>query len=211
MREAGPEMQGARTIGWLVGTIVIGAVGSGLWDVAFRPGVNILSRVTLTVATLGLESARDSIYADVAMGHHELPSLYLLLAAFTAFMSIFGFISGQWYFKRQRGRVAALSEEGRERRRNRLNRALSWLLGVFAVFSVILLVRFVMINYTNIAITYFEQSLAICGPYLTDQEAKEIRSGFARIKKREDYVKIMQLLEGVAEPHGLKLPQFTIW
>ena len=42
------------------------------------------SRAILTAVTLGLDSARSGIYADVAQGHHELPSLHSFLLMITA-------------------------------------------------------------------------------------------------------------------------------
>jgi hypothetical protein len=63
-----------RWLGWFVGVLVIGALGSGLWDVAFRGVYDSISRFFLTLFTLGLDSTRNSIYASIAEGHHEVPS-----------------------------------------------------------------------------------------------------------------------------------------
>ena len=69
-----------RVLGWFVGVLVIGALGSGLWEVLFRGIYEWGSRFLLTFLTLGLDSTRNSIYANIAQGHHEVPSLKLLFA-----------------------------------------------------------------------------------------------------------------------------------
>ncbi|MGB8247382.1 MAG: hypothetical protein WCE98_05140, partial [Chlorobium sp.] len=61
-------------------TIILGALGSGLWSFA-EPTVGRLGNWVLSAATLGIQSIQDETYASAALGLHELPSLYILLMA----------------------------------------------------------------------------------------------------------------------------------
>ena len=63
----------------IVVTILLGAIGSGLWDAALKPITLKLGSQLYTVITFGARRSRDKIYKRAAMGHHELPSLYILL------------------------------------------------------------------------------------------------------------------------------------
>jgi hypothetical protein len=148
------------------------------------------------------------------MGHHELPSLQGLLFLISVCTGLLaGLATASLVFSRWQNRAGSAEEaaEMRKMRMNRLRMYTYWIIGTTVLAVAFLGARFAMINYTNLAVTYFEQSLAICGPHLTHQDVKEIRSSFASVKRREDYVEVMQRLEDVAIPHGLKLPQFTIW
>ncbi len=72
-------------------------------------------------------------------------------------------------------------------------------------------VRFVMHNYVNLAVTYFEQSMRIVGPYLEVYQERQLRSDFASIKNKRDYTELMSKIREVAKRHGKELPQFTVW
>lgn len=68
---------------WILGivaSIVLGAIGSGLWEIAFKPIGKKLSSIVFTIITFGAKRAQDNIYKSAAMGHHDLPSLDNLVA-----------------------------------------------------------------------------------------------------------------------------------
>lgn len=68
----------AKKIWFWVGTLVVGALGSGLWSLIEAPFWKIANWF-LTATTLGIQSIRDNVYARAALGLHELPSLYLFM------------------------------------------------------------------------------------------------------------------------------------
>jgi hypothetical protein len=69
-------------------TVLLGAIGSGLWDTVLKPLGTKIDNVLFTAMTLGARRSRDKIYKNAAMGHHELPSLYLLLMALLLLASL---------------------------------------------------------------------------------------------------------------------------
>src|SRR5260370_37201259 len=79
----------------ILGTILLGALGSGLWDAIFRPLLPWLGELLLNVGTLGLEQLRDGIYVEVARGTYERAGLLivqLVIGGFAAFL--LGIVSG---------------------------------------------------------------------------------------------------------------------
>src|SRR5262245_16986182 len=64
--------------GWLVGWLVLGALGSGLWQRLGDPIYVSLRDGGLNLATLGLTTLKDSLYTSVALGLHERASTQLL-------------------------------------------------------------------------------------------------------------------------------------
>lgn len=71
--------------------------------------------------------------------------------------------------------------------------------------------RFLMLNYVNLAITHFEQSLNIVRPYISNEREKMIVSKYSQIDEREDYVLVMKNIEEIAKQNGVQLPDFSIW
>jgi len=55
---------------WILGgisTVVLGALGSGLWSGVFAPLGSIAFRGLLSIVTLGLAAAKDSVYRRAAL------------------------------------------------------------------------------------------------------------------------------------------------
>ncbi|PYL12647.1 MAG: hypothetical protein DMF48_01935 [Verrucomicrobia bacterium] len=67
---------------WILGGIstVLGALGSGLWSGVFAPLGSIAFRGLLSIVTLGLAAAKDSVYRRAALGFAERASELLLAA-----------------------------------------------------------------------------------------------------------------------------------
>lgn len=61
-------------------TILLGAVGSGLWDIAFKPISMKIPRIALIIFTLGLKKFRNPIYRRISRGKEDnSPSFYFLI------------------------------------------------------------------------------------------------------------------------------------
>src|SRR4030043_325159 len=69
-------------------TILLGAIGSGLWDVVLKSFFNWMGRLLLTFVTLGLTSASNRIYQNVSKGLHEVPILHIFLIIMMIFLLI---------------------------------------------------------------------------------------------------------------------------
>jgi hypothetical protein len=76
----------------VVGALVLGALGSGLWELLFKPLLAWITTLFLNIATLGINSLRDDLYAEIAKGIYDrsgLLGLSLLVAwATTFFLSL---------------------------------------------------------------------------------------------------------------------------
>ena len=59
------------------GPIILGAIGSGVWDVGMKPFGRLLIDSTLSVVSLGSSSIQNSIYKEAAKGNHEQASMIL--------------------------------------------------------------------------------------------------------------------------------------
>ncbi|MCW5205993.1 hypothetical protein VU08_03550 [Desulfobulbus sp. F5] len=219
------------TLKWILGilgTIVLGAIGSGLWSLLLEPISVWAGRTLFTIATLGLEALRTNVYVAVAKGLHEEASLAILLFLIFVSLGILGYYSGRMHGRRHAEReiasiVAKIKSDTLDEkdRRNRIQKELverkdkiyaetsiSTTLGLICIIVFCNFQLFILF-YTNSAITHFRQCYSICEPFITEQQAKEFRSQFALVESRTDYVVLLQDICNIADKNGKKCPKFT--
>lgn len=193
-------------------TILFGAIGSGVWELMFAPIAARVGRTLLTVFTLGLDSARDAIYRTAAKGHHELPSVFLY--GFLAIAAMFvPLLIAMPVFVRTTLRRRLASKQPDELRRllQRVRRLLTIMTCIGVVLGAVIFVRFLMHSYVNQAVTHFEQSMRIISPHLDVLEEKKLRSSFASIQNRREYVEVMARIGEIAQRNKKELPKFSAW
>ncbi|MEO6816232.1 MAG: hypothetical protein ABI177_05975, partial [Edaphobacter sp.] len=62
----------------MFGALIVGAIGSGMWDILVKPSGKWIGQAILTAATLGSQKVKDSVYVEAARGLHDAPSLLIL-------------------------------------------------------------------------------------------------------------------------------------
>lgn len=200
-------------------TIFLGAIGSGLWDAALKPASRKFGSVIFTIITFGAKQARDNTYKRAAMGHHELPSLYILLCVLTCGIAFMVLVQLRIYVAVYAPEIMPPSIILQNPQKLDLNikdhllkineralRALKFmsLAGIFAM--VILIYRFAAINRMNLITTYFEQSLMAVRPFIDDSKVHLVRQQYALMTSKEQYDAIICELSAVAKNNGASLP-----
>ncbi len=206
-------------------TILLGSVGSGLWEVALRPAGQWAVRSLLTVITLGSSAVKDDVYREAAKGLHETSALEVLsLAILFQGLALFLFAGRHFAEKsasrevqRIKDRLSDLQNEAKiellegviAKLDRRVTRAmvLALVLGLLCVgyqFTGLLVQQ-----EANLAFTYFRQSLTACRPYVDDREARALEARFALIRERADYIAIIDDLQRTAAANHLELPKFA--
>jgi hypothetical protein len=66
-------------------------------------------------------------------------------------------------------------------------------------------------SYINTAIAHFEQSLAIVSPHATQDELLMLRSRFAQVTNRDDFVAVLSEIDRIGDRGGLELAGFEAW
>jgi hypothetical protein len=212
-------------------TVALGALGSGFWETVFKPSFVRIGRFLLKVVTLGMSSARDALYKDMAVRPTYKPAVFLVALVSFAFMLFLGTVTGYYYrdyFKapeyvdiaHYESKIKDMSLEELQKEKERLGiqqHGLKKKLGLilFTVsligFVVTTLVH-VRYRYLSTAIAHFDQLMAICAPYLSTEEEKTLRSAFAQMTCRNDYVTIIEKLKDHAIKHGVDtLPAFMLF
>ena len=63
----------------ILGAIIVGALGSGLWESLLGPAIHAVSRWVLDIASLGLASYRNGVYRQIAADNQSAVGLETLL------------------------------------------------------------------------------------------------------------------------------------
>jgi hypothetical protein len=191
---------------WLAGTLILGALGSGLWEAVIRPSMLWFVTLMLNLGTLGLSSLRDGIYVDVAKGSYEEAGLALLAMA-TGLLC--GVSTAPLVIS-----LASRARDANGRSTSVVVRVLrkNWMLiAIPLIFGMIFCVNLFRVTYTAQAATYAEQLLQITDPYETERDRLLFRSELSQISSRDDYVRLVNKLKSIAASHNLKIPEFVVY
>jgi len=99
---------------YIVLALVLGALGNGLWEAAFKPFFSLSGRVLLRASTFGFTVARDSIYKEIARRTTNRPALFILGLATFVFVYQLGVASVNYdraNISREDAIAAKLAEE----------------------------------------------------------------------------------------------------
>jgi hypothetical protein len=219
----------------ILGAIIVGALGSGLWESLLGPAIHAVSRWVLDIASLGLASYRNGVYRQIAADNQSAVGLETLLvinliAAFAigwlVTTAVKESMSVGSRIQHLLSALAAASPEPRpdasaERIRQEAEGMLELhgklRLGVYLNSACIIavLISFIVsharLSYVSSAEAHYHQVLRVASPYLDANERADVESKFAQIASRDDYVKLLSTLEGQCETHGQRVPQFSPW
>lgn len=200
-----------RKILLVLGTITLGALGSGLWEAFLKPSAYWVVTLTLDLATLGLTTLRDGMYADAAKGSYERASFTVLLLSLSMWGGVMGglagFIAAPSFFAKRRF-------SNGQRPRNRvillLRNHVVVLAALFAL-SLLAAVQVGRVGYVIRAANYADQLQQIVAPYVTPAERLRYSSKFAQVTTRQEYVSLIEELKLVAQKNAAKVPDFALY
>lgn len=222
---------------YVVLTVILGAIGSGFWEAIFKPFFTLITRVFLRISTFGLAAARDSIYKEIARRSLNKPILQLLFMI-TLFMSVVLGMASSKYMRssisegntvklvqdkeRYLEILKNLPKEEVEKHASELKIKLHAIetelakqiflgvfLGVLFLF-VISIYGYARNSYICLAISYFDQCLAICRPYITPEERVKFLAQYASVSSKSDFALLIKSISNISETQNLVLPKFIM-
>jgi hypothetical protein len=221
---------------WIT-TVVLGAIGSGVWEVVFSPIYGSIVGFLLSAMSFGVKSFKDAVYVDVSAGLHEVPSMLLLSHAWSleagalCAVLFYGFTS----LRNSKRKVEKMREMLTGKHKTNTERELTseedWKKEVtelalqvqsveragvvVAAFLVFMMSGMMWIaiktSYANSAIVYYKQMAAIVSPDITDDARRMYDSRFASIENGDDYSSLITELRLIADKNNRRYPKFTIW
>ena len=67
----------------LIGVIILGAIGSGVWQIIGDPLLSIITKTFIDAINFITNTYKDGIYIEAARGLHENPATKLYILVFT--------------------------------------------------------------------------------------------------------------------------------
>lgn len=219
----------------VLGTVLVSALGSGVWESLLAPAIHASARWVLDIASLGLTSYKDGVYQEIAtdnpsaIGAATLGEVLLVFST-VIMMIILYMLRFLDRIRAQRERLlrtlseaspASQPDISMEARRQESMARLRVVRRFQLVFYLLLIAVGVVFvqhqfyvareTYVNSADAHYHQVMRVDSPYLDAHEETEIESAFAQIGSRDDYVRLVSQLESQCEAHGQKVPQFNPW
>lgn len=185
--------------GWIlsaIGVIVLGAIGSGVWQIIGQPIVDFIVELTVDTINVFFSSYKDSIYARASLGFHERASNNLFTLVMMVFLVVPIILS-------VRGKLDLIPE----RYENSFIFFIS--LRIFQVINLAVLVSLVIYmvtqnSYVNRVIIYVDTSLDRLAPYESEETITELRAEFREVQTASDYHSLYAEIESLILENGLE-------
>ena len=225
-----------RVVLGVAGTIILSAVGSGLWESVLGPGLHAGRNWILNSISLVFSGYKNEIYAQIARdngGAASIQSLYVTIAIyfFLFVMAISDMAARQrtteiGYDDLSRKLQADLNkpsdpEVTLEQLKvdvakaavdvKRMRKYIYTVAGMVAILVTSHMISYLRISYVDSASGHYHQALSITSPYLSPEQRIEIESQFSQIKDRQDYATVLGRLTDEAKSHGVAIPSFDAW
>ncbi len=192
-------------------TILLGAIGSGIWDIIFRPSLN---RAGSLVTRLS-QHADNAVFTTAALNPLPLPSLIILMLiifiplvfAINHMMdAFFKFRFEDALDKWHKEKLHATGKQEMKRKLRLLYRVLHFFQGIIMI-SIFLasFAGFQIVNEAILVWRVFHQNLAICVPVVSAEQQTTLQSQFVVMKTRKDFKKIVNTLDQKAKEGNLQL------
>jgi hypothetical protein len=209
-----------RTIGI---ALVLGAIGSGLWEVLLRPACVATGNGLLTLLSRTANGYVDALHEPIANGHagHEalhvftIGSMLLLSSYWLAVIVLRSMMDRLVHKVEERPMPQSLGSRllagsgALPVRARRLRRRSTVVMVVLASLTSVLVLEGVFrAMYEWRAVTFVERSLDILAPKMAESERLRLRAQYRSIGSAGDFYALEDALRGEATKQSVTLPEF---
>lgn len=196
------------TLKYLGGALIIGALGSGLWDLFLKGVFIFLGNSFINLISLFYSGYIDLIYSHVGGGYDflvVLPTLLLFL-----FVILFGVFFLFFYHFRVRRIINGTYESSKNRvGQTRYIKIMTNPFTVWVImFTAIILYSDLLIkgatSYT--ACTTIERNMDIIKPYVSEHEFNLLRSEYRLVNDKTKFKNLVTKINKVADTRHIELP-----
>jgi hypothetical protein len=178
-----------KIISWAA-VVLLGALGSAFWEL-IKPLLGWVLSATLAIATLGLDSLRDGMYASAGRGL-GLPEPLASLSLSNAGLMLVVAVMVVKYLNLPKTSPA---------------KEIAKLIPLMLLTgSVTMLIGAVRSNYVEELTNHFVRLSIIAAPYIDEKETKKLNSEFTRIESRGEYIQKVEKLRSIVRANGVEPP-----
>jgi hypothetical protein len=206
----------------IVGVLLLGVVGSTVYDLLVKPGITSFGRLLLDVITLGSATLRNAAYSSAALDPTPVSALVLLqaglfIAAFPAIRLIARARDSRDLEKiREKieqaggGEKEAL-EKKLERLKKKLRKLRLFFWSIFVPWWIGLFVAFAVHNQSVVIWRAFNANLAILAPHIASEKKSQLQAQFAAMETNSDYQSLMVQMKEFARIGNVMLRDIETW
>lgn len=183
-----------RTVLGILGTLILGALGSGLWE-AIKPGFSFLGSTALGVVSLGIDSLVNDIYHRAGVGNPTATwtkAGMLLVIGFATYG-----IAGYWLVRThiERAEHGAIRLTG-------LGAGLA-----LVIFAAVLLFGGLRHAYVANTRGYFDYLQRLSAPYMSSEQRVLLDSRLARVKTRPEFEQLITEMRQVLDANKIEFEE----
>jgi glucan phosphoethanolaminetransferase (alkaline phosphatase superfamily) len=170
--------------------IIIGAIGSGLWEFFCSDSVQHITRVSVKTISLIFNSYRDNLHSQIGTGCKEsIGSLFIVMIVVgtVCLLSIHIVIKA---YKRSKFRSIFIAP-------------------ILLAICLLYLHIFIRVSYTHKAVVYVERSIEILAPYINKQERLRLHGLYRSVDNAEKFYELYNTINEKAKNKSIKLTTFT--
>ena len=185
----------------VVATILIGAIGSGVWEKLLSPFLDYSYRFVVDLIDGFSSDYKNTVYKRAALGFHETYSLRVMSVFTVLFMALL-FIFPTFFTMRSSSQYKQSSEPFR--------RKVKLIMLIFAIASSVGM-SFIMQQHhiANSTITHVIRSSDILRPYIGETDYRKLLSDFYQIKTAEEFYLLNQKIVELGKKHNVKLTEIN--
>ena len=207
----------------LLSVVLVGAIGSGVWDIFLKELIYNLGGLLVKIATSFYKGYFDRLYENVGSKTDILlyiPSVFIL--GTIIFLPIFFYLKLSTILRR----AAKATDENQKIVKQELSKAQRFILTQAwehsARFKIILIIPliFCSIIYTDIlivsvvnnsAVKSVQRRLDIIRPYATEGGYYQLVSNFRMVKSRDSLQKLISDIDTIAIKQNIHLPELKLY
>ena len=190
----------------VLGIVILGAIGSGIWDWVLSDLFVWTGSSTIKLFSLISSTYIDNLYSEISMGasYLYLQEIHALTFSIYFLLPIIVFVSRVLNIKSDDdGDIKKNKNKNSKRKFN------------FAVTSLLVIVVFLLLqvwqtHHKVIVSLYFERSIEILSPYISSEEVKLLRSKYRQVNDEKTTHNLKARLEELANENKIILPTIEI-
>ena len=206
----------------IVGVLLLGIVGSTVYDLLVKPGITSFGRFILDVISLGSSTLRDASYSSAALDPTPVSALVMLqaglvVAAFPAIRDIIQARNSR-ELATVREKIKQAGEDKKDSLEKEVGRIKKKVLKLKIFFWVIfipwwagLFVAFAVHNQSVVIWRVFNSNLAILAPHISSDKKAQLLAQFAAMESSSDYQSLMSQMRDLAKADSVKLRAIETW
>lgn len=175
-----------KTVFSIVGAIVLGALGSALWDFS-KPLLSSCTALIANLSTLGFETLRDAFYIRAARSLGRPVGIGYSMTFLICIISIVSATVFQVLAKSTEPEVSSTAKNFKL---------------IFYIVFFIFVAQLMRSSYVLQLATYYELLEVRAAPYISDTEMKKTRALFAQVKTKKDYLMVTDALSNKIRAAG---------